>query len=199
MRRAIIVLLAAGGLLALSACGSNVIAPPASTPTATATGSVTSAPSMAPSTAPVAPSTAPKAAPTIEKGTVTKTRAIPFATTKVNDSTLAAGTTKIRSPGVVGVKTFTYEVTFTNGVETAKRLISEEITETPVTRVIAIGTKTTPQCDPNYSGACVPIASDVDCAGGSGNGPAYVQGPVRVVGTDIYGLDADGDGIGCEN
>lgn len=54
-------------------------------------------------------------------------------------------------------------------------------------------------CDPNYSGACVPIASDVDCASGSGNGPAYVQGPVTVVGTDIYDLDRDGNGTGCEN
>lgn len=54
-------------------------------------------------------------------------------------------------------------------------------------------------CDPNYSGACVPIASDVDCAGGSGNGPAYVRGPAYVVGSDIYGLDGnDNDGIGCE-
>lgn len=53
-------------------------------------------------------------------------------------------------------------------------------------------------CDRNYSGACVPIASDVDCAGGSGNGPAYVRGPVTVVGSDIYGLDRDGDGVGCE-
>ncbi|MCV7412272.1 hypothetical protein H7K44_22030 [Mycobacterium florentinum] len=53
-------------------------------------------------------------------------------------------------------------------------------------------------CDPNYSGACVPIASDVDCAGGSGNGPAYVKSPVRVIGKDIYGLDRDGNGIGCE-
>jgi hypothetical protein len=53
-------------------------------------------------------------------------------------------------------------------------------------------------CDPNYSGACVPVASDVDCAGGSGNGPAYVSGPVTVVGDDIYGLDRDGNGIGCE-
>jgi len=69
----------------------------------------------------------------------------------------------------------------------------------PVTRVIVIGTKESQRCDPNYSGACVPIASDVDCAGGSGDGPAYVQGPVRVVGTDIYGLDADGDGIGCDS
>lgn len=53
-------------------------------------------------------------------------------------------------------------------------------------------------CDPNYSGACVPIASDVDCQGGSGNGPAYVAGPVTVVGKDIYDLDRDGNGTGCE-
>ena len=53
-------------------------------------------------------------------------------------------------------------------------------------------------CDPNYSGACVPIASDVDCQGGSGNGPAYVAGPVTVIGDDIYDLDRDGNGTGCE-
>jgi hypothetical protein len=55
-----------------------------------------------------------------------------------------------------------------------------------------------PECDPNYAGACVPIAGDVDCAGGSGNGPAYVDGPVRIIGADIYGLDRNNDGIGCE-
>lgn len=59
-------------------------------------------------------------------------------------------------------------------------------------------TRTAQACDPNYTGACVPIASDVDCEGGSGNGPAYVRGPVRVIGTDVYGLDRDKDGIGCE-
>jgi hypothetical protein len=51
-------------------------------------------------------------------------------------------------------------------------------------------------CDPNYTG-CVPIASDVDCRGGSGNGPAYT-GPVQVIGRDIYDLDRDGDGWACE-
>jgi hypothetical protein len=54
-----------------------------------------------------------------------------------------------------------------------------------------------PACDKNYSG-CVPIASDVDCAGGTGNGPAYVRGPIQVIGTDVYGLDNDKDGTACE-
>ncbi len=117
----------------------------------------------------------------------------------MNDSSLAQGTTKVRTKGVNGTKTVTFEVTFTNGVQTSKTLVSEKVTKQPVTEVIAVGTKQTKKCDPNYTGACVPIASDVDCAGGSGNGPAYVQGPVTVVGSDIYDLDSDGDGIGCEN
>ncbi|MFC4372658.1 hypothetical protein ACFO5K_00990 [Nocardia halotolerans] len=43
----------------------------------------------------------------------------------------------------------------------------------------------------------MPITSDVDCEGGSGDGPVYV-GRVRVIGPDEYGLDHDSDGIGCE-
>ncbi len=62
---------------------------------------------------------------------------------------------------------------------------------------IRFTTKRPSGCHPGYSG-CVPIASDVDCAGGSGNGPAYVQGPVRVYGDDPYDLDGNGDGWGCE-
>lgn len=54
-------------------------------------------------------------------------------------------------------------------------------------------------CHPSYDLVCVPIASDVDCASGSGNGPEYVQGPVRVVGPDEYDLDRVGDGIACES
>jgi hypothetical protein len=55
----------------------------------------------------------------------------------------------------------------------------------------------TGECDPNYTGACLnPYSSDYDCEGGSGNGPDYT-GEVRVVGEDHYGLDADGDGVGC--
>ncbi|WP_210405405.1 excalibur calcium-binding domain-containing protein [Rhodophyticola sp. CCM32] len=54
-------------------------------------------------------------------------------------------------------------------------------------------------CHPSYQGACLPVnGPDVDCAGGSGNGPIYVRGPIRVVGSDPYRLDRDGDGIACE-
>jgi len=63
--------------------------------------------------------------------------------------------------------------------------------------LVSAPTAAAQDCDPNYSG-CVPKASDVDCAGGSGNGPAYVSGPVRVIVSDIYGLDRDGDGVACE-
>jgi hypothetical protein len=52
-------------------------------------------------------------------------------------------------------------------------------------------------CNLEYQG-CVPLASDVDCTGTSDDGPVYVRGPVRIVGADVYGLDVDFDGIGCE-
>jgi endonuclease YncB( thermonuclease family) len=55
-------------------------------------------------------------------------------------------------------------------------------------------------CHSSYTGACLHVGvGDYDCAGGSGNGPNYVQGPVSVVGPDEFDLDRDGDGIGCES
>jgi micrococcal nuclease len=55
-------------------------------------------------------------------------------------------------------------------------------------------------CHGSYKGTCIPSdVSDADCAGGSGNGPHYVdEKNFRVVGPDEYGLDADHDGVGCE-
>ena len=62
-----------------------------------------------------------------------------------------------------------------------------------------IGQAEAQSCHPSYEGVCIaPGNSDVDCAGGSGNGPRYARGPFRVVGTDQYRLDGDRDGIGCE-
>lgn len=53
-------------------------------------------------------------------------------------------------------------------------------------------------CHPSYTGACLDAnASDYDCRGGGGNGP-YYTGRVTVVGPDVYRLDGDGDGTGCD-
>ena len=54
------------------------------------------------------------------------------------------------------------------------------------------------RCHPSYKLKCLdPRASDYDCIGGSGNGPKYT-GLVKVVGPDVFRLDADHDGWGCE-
>lgn len=144
--------------------------------------------------------------------TATEEVVIPFDATTIDDPLSDQGTTTVVTAGVNGVKVITYRLTLVDGVEVLREVVSEVVQTAPVSEVTAIGSKvptlvTAPAplvqqggggCDPNYTGACVPIASDVDCAGGSGNGPAYVQGPVRVVGTDIYDLDRDGDGIACD-
>jgi PASTA domain len=56
-------------------------------------------------------------------------------------------------------------------------------------------------CHPSYPDVCLrPDASDYDCEGGSGNGPYYVSGPLRVLPPDPFELDGnDNDGWGCES
>jgi hypothetical protein len=53
----------------------------------------------------------------------------------------------------------------------------------------------------DISDACLrPDASDCDCEGGSGNGPHYVAGPIKVLPPDPFELDGnDNDGWGCES
>ena len=163
--------------------------PPSAAPSAVTDPSVTASP--APSSA--APS------PVVQVTTVTERATIRHGERTVKDSSLAQGKRVVRTKGANGIRTLAYEVTTTDGVQTSKKLVKSTVTKQPVTQVVAIGTKKpqSSKCDPNYT-PCVPIASDVDCAGGSGNGPAYVSGVVKVIGVDIYDLDRDNDGYGCD-
>lgn len=52
-------------------------------------------------------------------------------------------------------------------------------------------------CHLSYSGCLNPNAIDYDCEGGSGNGP-YYTGLVQVLGPDVFDLDRDNNGWGCE-
>ena len=177
-------------------------ATPTATPASTATPTTTEPTTTVEPTTKAKP-TATTPAPVTTRRQVVEFKTIPFKKKTVTDGSLPKGETTIRTTGSNGTRKLTYEVTYVNGVQTAKELLRQEVSKQPRTQVTVVGTKVEEEsgssgCDPNYSG-CVPIASDVDCSGGTGNGPAYVQGPVTVIGEDIYGLDRDGDGIGCED
>lgn len=45
-------------------------------------------------------------------------------------------------------------------------------------------------CEPGYS-PCLPVTDDLNSSD--------INGPVTVTGNDPYGLDADGDGTGCDS
>lgn len=162
---------------------------------------------VATATPTLTPTPTPTPTVVVTKEIVTETAAVAHGSSTSDDDTMDQGTIAVVVAGADGILTRTIEVTKQDGVETARATISEVITTVPIDEVIHNGTRAPAPapappagggCDPNYTGACVPIASDVDCAGGSGNGPAYVSGPVTVVGNDIYDLDRDGDGIACD-
>lgn len=150
----------------------------------------------------VRPSTRPTPTPVTREEVVTET--ISFEQATVEDANIPRGQTVVTVAGQSGQRELTYVVTLVGGVETARKLTSEVVTVEPVTQITAVGTydppppPPAPSCHASYADACVPIASDVDCAWGSGDGPAYFDGVARVVGRDVYDLDRDGDGWACE-
>ncbi|OZD55830.1 hypothetical protein CH252_07985 [Rhodococcus sp. 06-1477-1B] len=156
------------------------------------------------------PSATPSPTPVVVVSEQTVTSALPFERTTVDDAALPSGESRVSTAGVDGEKISTYRVTTIDGVESERVLLSESVGRAPVSEVTSRGTYVAPPppapveaasggggCDPNYADACVPIDSDVDCAGGKGNGPSYFDGVARVVGSDIYKLDGDGDGLAC--
>lgn len=189
---------AVAGMAVASACGSAASTEPRQEATAASAEAVTPTPTDSPTSA--------TPTPTPSTTRVVETEELPYPTRTVRDPDLDRGRRSVRTDGVPGRKTLIYEVTLIDGEPIGRRLVESKVSRKPVAKVVAVGTRERPEpepepastCDPNYSG-CVPIASDVDCAGGSGDGPAYVSGPVRVTGVDIYDLDSDGDGYGCED
>lgn len=68
------------------------------------------------------------------------TGTVPYETVYCDDATLAAGETALRTEGVNGTSTCTALVTYINGEETDRVILSEKVTEAPVSEVIAVGT-----------------------------------------------------------
>lgn len=127
---------------------------------------------------------------------------IPHASHTRRSAELKKGVRRVAQKGRDGVRLKVWRVTTKNGKTVARKLVGTEVLRKPVPRIVVVGTRVAAPkpaqsgCHPSYS-PCVPMSSDVDCGNGSGDGPSYVAGPVKVLGSDPYDLDSDGDGWGC--
>jgi hypothetical protein len=86
----------------------------------------------------------PHAAPTIqdkkvETKYITQAQVIPFQTVTQKDLGMEQGSSKIITQGVNGSKNTTYKVTYVDGLETAREIISDVVTAQPVNQVIKVG------------------------------------------------------------
>jgi len=68
------------------------------------------------------------------------TSVVSHSVTRCTDPTLPAGQEQVLTPGVDGELLCRAEVTYKNGLETARTLISQTMTQPPVTEVVAVGT-----------------------------------------------------------
>lgn len=82
---------------------------------------------------------ASKTQSTVKNTTVTES--IPFETIKQNDSSLAKGQTKVVQEGKNGVKSVTYKETYENSKLASKEVVSSNVTQQPINKIIKVGTK----------------------------------------------------------
>jgi hypothetical protein len=124
--------------------------------------------------------------------------------TDVPATTAPAATTATTAPPTTGLVTTaaapaTSPPTTRRPTPTTHRPTSTTRHRPPTTRKAPQTTHAPSNCDPAYPDACLHDGiGDYDCAGGSGNGPNYVDGPITVRAPDPFGLDSDNDGVGCE-
>ena len=91
---------------------------------------------------------------------VEETKAIAAPVTKRSDSSLYKGQTKTIKAGSAGAKVVTYKVTKVDGKVESKKVISATVTQQPVGRIVAVGTKSRPTRDAgNTSGAGINLSN----------------------------------------
>lgn len=98
--------------------------------------------------------------------TETTTEIIPFEATQEDDNTLTKGETRVKTEGVNGERTISFEVTYVEGKETARKQVLSEVTKAPVTKVTQVGTYvapvvSTPAPTPTYSAPEPTVQSNV--------------------------------------
>lgn len=135
--------------------------------------------------------------PSIQTKTITQIKTVPFTSSTVNDASLAQGTTEVSIKGVNGVETFTYKDTYTNGKQTAQKLISDVVTTPPINQVTSVGTyvASTPATT-----SPTPAPSTTSCYPTTDEGGCYEPGEYcRTSDEGTTGVAGDGKSITCED
>lgn len=144
----------------------------------------------------------------IVKDTVKEYETIDYTTKKVKTDDLYVGETKVVTEGENGKIEYVYDVTYTDGVETERTLVSKTVVKEAVEKVVHIGTKvkssflktsSTPQ---NYKKAIAMTATAYTYGNDGGNvtatgirpykGIVAVDPNVIPLGTKLYIESADG-------
>lgn len=135
--------------------------------------------------------------PSITTQTVTSTEPISYGTVTQSDPNLAEGQTKTIQAGKNGVQTLTYKVTYSDGKQTNKTLVSTVTTTPPVQEIIGNGTYVAPAPAPVSTPAapapssCYPLTDAGNC---------YEPGEYcRASDSGTTGLAGDGESITCTN
>lgn len=77
----------------------------------------------------------------VETKTIKEAKALAYSTVTKNDGGLEKGKQKVVQSGKAGEKLVTTKVTYENGKEVSRKVVSEAVTKKPVQKVVAMGTK----------------------------------------------------------
>ena len=105
-----------------------------------------------------------RAEPTITTKQVTETQEVAYEIQNNDDSSLPQGQTNVTQLGQDGTKTLTYAVTYTDGVQTDRKLLSTVITTPPLVQIVAVGTYIAPLQPTCTNGTYVNSSGNAICS-----------------------------------
>lgn len=83
----------------------------------------------------------PTPSPVVTTKNETTTEPVTFQTSRVDDPNLEKGQEVVRQEGKNGTREIVTQITYTDGKETSRKVISNTVTVQPVNKIIAVGTK----------------------------------------------------------
>jgi hypothetical protein len=177
---------------------------------------ITANPAVSPTKATLKASfTADKQKNTITTKQVTETQTINFTSTNQDDGGLAKGQTQVAQAGKNGLKTLIYKVTYSNGKQTSKTLVSSVVTTQPVNQIVDVGSYVAPATSqapvssstpaaPTSNSTSTPSANTqpqpTSCYPLTNGGNCYEPGEYcRDSDHGTSGVAGDGEAITCED